>query len=203
LLHPVPGAALSDWKPPQVGQRVEAGKSLSDPERTFINPHDLYKATKNIEEVQNHIVKELHSLYSGDGYVRRQHLETVVKAMTDLTRVRDPGDAPGVLKGEFHSASQIRALNRQLIKNKQQPVDSSPVMKGINVMPLKVQEDWMAKLNHEQLRGSLVEAAATLGASDLHGVHPIPGIAYGAEFGMTSKHKALHPHLADVPPHGY
>ena len=76
-------------------------------------------------------------------------------------------------------------------------------MKGINVMPLKVQEDWMAKLNHEQLRGSLVEAAATLGSSDLHGLHPVPAIAYGAEIGLTSKHKALHPHLADVPPYNY
>jgi hypothetical protein len=79
------------------------------------------------------------------------------------------------------------------------------VLKGINVMPLQVQEDWLAKMQHEKLRDSLLGAVAAGAASDLHGLHPVPGMAYGAEFGLTRKH-SLRPglgHLKDVEEYKY
>ncbi len=85
-------------------------------------------------------------------------------------------------------------------------VEHEPILKGIDVVPLEVQEDWMAKLMHnKRLRGTIMDAAAESAISNLHGVHPVPGMAYGAEFGLTKRH-ALTPglkHLADVPEHGY
>lgn len=198
----LPKPGFVSWSPLKVGMRVNAGDPLSDPSRTFVNPHDLYKATNNMEVVQNHIVNELHSLYEDVG-VRRPHFETLVKAMGNLTRVRDPGDAPNILKGEYQQASNVRAINRELVARGKKPVEHTPILQGINVLPLSVQEDWMAKLNFARLRGTLSEAAATGGRTDLHGVHPIPGMAFGAEFGMTSEHARTHPHLKNVPRHGY
>lgn len=190
------------WTPPKVGQKVAAGTTLSDPNRTFVNMHDLYRSTGSMEKVQNHLVNELHGLYKDEG-VRRQHLETVVKGMSNLTRVRDPGDAMGVLKGEYQPHSVIAARNRQLVQQGKRPVKHTPILKGIDMMPLAVQEDWMAKMNHNRLNETVVKAAATGGISDLHGLHPIPGMAYGAEFGMTEKHQRLKPHLKGVPKFGY
>lgn len=196
------GKPTAGWMPPKVGMRVEAGQQLSDPTRSFVNPHDLYRATNNMEKVQNFLTSELHDIYKPEG-VRRQHVETVVKAMSNLTRVRNAGDASGILRGEYQQASKIRALNADLQRKGKRPVKHSPIMKGIDVMPLVMQEDWMAKMNYNSLTKTLTEAAAEGAVSDLHGLHPIPGAAYGAEFGMTSKHTHKKPHLADVPTWSY
>lgn len=205
LTEPIPGATkmgATAWKPPQLGQKVQAGTLLSDPNRTFVNPHDLYKATGRMDKVQNQIVNELHGMYKPEG-VRRQHLETVVKAMSNLTRVTNPGDAPNVLKGEYLPTSVVAARNKQLAQQGLKPTKHTPILKGIDMMPHSVQEDWMAKMNHNRLRNTVYEAAATGAYSDLHGLNPIPGMAYGAEFGMTQKHQRLKPHLAGVPEYSY
>lgn len=190
------------WSPPKVGMTVQAGQVLSDPSRTDINPHDLYKATGKIETVQNQMVNELHAIYGREG-VRRQHVETMVKAMSNLTRVVDPGDADHVIKGEYQPTSKISALNKEFVKSGKKPVLHTPIIKGINVMPVMVQEDWMAKLNHNDLRASVAQSAAVGARSDLHGLNPIPGMAYGAEFGMGQRHVREKPHLRDVPEHVY
>lgn len=205
LTDAIPGMRPLDdepWVGLQVGQKVKAGNPLSDPNRTVINPHHLYKATKNIEEVQNHLVNQLHGIYERQG-VRRQHIETVVKGMTNLSRVIDPGDAPGIIKGEFQPTSAMRAANRELVNKGKQPATVTSILQGINVTPLTAQEDWMAKLNFQRLRHTMTEAVATAAYSDLHGTNPIPGMAYGAQFGMTSKHKLRVPELHDIPTHSY
>jgi len=197
-----PGAQQAAWAPIVRGARVEAGQQLSDPSRTFVNPHQLYKATGNMERVQAFLTDELHGIYKPEG-VRRQHTELVVKAMSNLTRVRAPGDAEGILRGEFQPTSKIRALNAQLVRDGKRPVSHSPVMKGIDMAPRALQEDWMAKLNHNRLTQTITDAAATGAASDIHGLHPIPGAAYGAEFGMTEKDQFKAPHLKGVPRYSY
>ena len=203
LPHATKRAGYKPWRPPKMGMRVRAGETLSDPNRTNINPRDLYRATNDMETVQNFLVGELSSIYGRD--VRRQHVETVVRAMGDLTKIRDPGDATDVVRGEFQSASNLRARNRDLVKRGLKPVEHSPVLKGVDNMPLAIQEDWMAKLQHIYLKKTLLEAASMGAVSNIHGTHPVPGIAYGAEFGRTSK-EALKPgfkHLQDVPGYAY
>jgi len=192
------------WTPPVVGMHVEAGQHLSDPNRTLVNPHTLYKATKSIEKVQNHLTNEIYDLYKNEG-IRRRAIEVVVKAMSNLTKVQDPGDHPDVLRGEFRPTSVIKKINADLAQQNKRPIEHTPVLKGVAMMPLSLQEDWMAKLQHLRLRDTILDAAAMNGASSLHGPHPVPGIAFGAEFGVTSK-DSLKPgfgHLANVPAHHY
>jgi DNA-directed RNA polymerase subunit beta' len=201
LLSPV--GPVGSWAPPVVGMKVEAGHSLSDPTRSHVNPHDLYRATRNIEKVQNYLASELHSIFKPEG-VRRQHIETVVRALGNVSRVTHPGDVEGVLKGEFQPTSEMRATNRALVQQGRRPADYTPVLKGIDVMPLVVQEDWMAKLNHERLTKTLTDAAAEGAVSDLHGLNPTPGMAYGAEFGLAKKKSLFKPpHIAGLPSWSY
>jgi hypothetical protein len=85
-------------------------------------------------------------------------------------------------------------------------VEHAPVLKGINVLPLDLSDDWMAKLQHPRdLKGTIANAAAIHGRSDIHGTHPVPGLAYGAEFGLNSRN-AKTPglgNLANVPEYHY
>lgn len=208
LHEPLPasssGAGYVPWQAPKVGTYVDAGQHLSDPNRTFVNPHDLYKATGSIEKVQNHLAGEIYDLYKEEG-IKRRAIETVVRAISNLTKVDDPGDHADVLRGEFRSLSSVRHMNAELAKQNKKLIEHRPVLKGVEMLPLALQEDWMAKLQHQRLRDTLIEAASTGGASSIHGSHPIPGIVYGAEFGLTStvsKVPGQH-HLSNVPAHHY
>jgi DNA-directed RNA polymerase subunit beta' len=205
LWKPVGDELHPQWVPPREGLHVERGQLLSDPMRTVINPHDLYKATGNMESVQNYMADEIHRLYKDEG-IKRQHVETVVKAMSNLTKIRESGDYEGVLRGEFHPTSKISAINRELVKAGKRPIEHEPTLKGVAMMPLSVQEDWMAKMQHVRLHNTLLESAATGVRSDIHGLHPIPGMAMGSEFGLTSAHAGSRlslAHLKDVPAYAY
>jgi DNA-directed RNA polymerase subunit beta' len=189
------------WTPPKVGMKVEAGQLLSDPTRTVVNPHDLYAATKSVEKLQNHLTNEIYRLYRDEG-VKRKHVEVVVKAMTGATRVKDPG-ASTLLKGEVYPFTHVNKLNQEL-KNK---IVHEPVIHGVEMLPHDLLTDWMAKMQPgtSRLRDTILDAAATLGRSNIHGPHPVPALAFGAEFGLTSEHAAKPGlgHLADVPKHHY
>ena len=54
------------------------------------------------------------------------------------------------------------------------------VMKPFTMNPL-LDKDWMARLAHRYLKGTIQQAAHTGDDSDLHGTHPVPAYAYGAE----------------------
>jgi DNA-directed RNA polymerase subunit beta' len=192
------------WKPPKVGMHVDAGQYLSDPNRTTLNPHDLYKATKSMDQVQNHLASEIYKLYKKEG-IKRRAVEVLVKSMSNLTKVQDPGDHPSVLRGEFRPLSVVQRMNADLLKENKQPIVHEPVLKGVEAMPLAVQEDWMAKLQHRELRDTILDAASTNGVSNIHGLHPVPGMAFGAEFGRTVKDSKVPGlgHLSNVAAHHY
>ena len=192
------------WQIPHVGMQVQAGQFLSDPNRTVINPRQLYEATNNIDAVQNHLTKEIHGIFGKEGLNRRQS-ELLVKTMTNTTKVTHAGDHPEVMRGEYRNASWVKAQNALLQQQGKRPITHQPELKGIDVMPLTMREDWMAKLQHQHLRTTILEAAATGGVSDLHGTHPVPGIAYGVEFGynQTIATRPGYEKYKDVPAHHY
>lgn len=203
LLHHNP-SNFSGWTPPEVGMHVEAGESLTDPTRTVINPRDLLGVTKNLSKVQNHMTNELYKLYKDEG-IKRVPIETVVRAMTGLTRVVDPGQSDKVLRGDTLSNTSVMRMNKELRAQGKAPIEHTPVIKGIKTLPLELHDDWMAKLQHENLKKTMREGAAMGASSSVHGMYPVPGAAFGAEFGLTSEH-SLHPglgHLKNVPKHHY
>ena len=137
--------------------------------------------------------------------MKRRHVEVLVKAISNLTKVKDPGDAEGVLRGEFHPTSVIKKTNTELLAQGKQPVVHEPIIKGIKELPFHIHDDWMGHLQFQEIRNTIAEGAALGAHSNIHGTHPIPGVAYGAELGLTSK-DALKPgmkHLQDVPRHHY
>lgn len=63
-----------------------------------------------------------------------------------------------------------------------QPAGASPAMMSVVKTP-EYGEDWMARLSSSYLQKRLLEDVHQGAESNIHGTHPIPGIAKGVEFG--------------------
>ena len=160
------------------GAQLKKGQRLSSGP---VNPHELLELT-NIDTVRNYLTDEMYEAYKGSGPVKRRNMEVIVRSLTNLTEVRDPGDHPGLLRGDVAAATEVAAWNR---KSKGRPVVHRPRLKGVKQVPQDLFEDWVARLQHTKLKSTIIDAANQGWTSDIHGMHPIPAAAYGAEFGKA------------------
>jgi DNA-directed RNA polymerase beta' subunit len=170
------------WTPPKVGMKVERGQTLTDPNRTLINPHRLYEATGDMTKVQHFLADELHNIYSDEG-VRKRAVEVVVRAMGNVTKIHEPHDHEGLLRGQFYPKTAVDKINQERTLAGKPAIEHSPALIGVDLLPLAATQDWLAVLNHQKLRSTLKRNAAMGAVSNIHGPHPIPGLAFGVEFG--------------------
>ena len=156
------------------------GDALTD---GAVDPKQLL-SLKGVRAVQDYLTDEIHDVMRGAVPLKRRNVEVVVKAMTDVGKIEDAGDHEDWTTGDIRPISQIRSWNlfgRK--KKKKNRVAFTPIVKGVDVLPTEVQEDWLARLNFQNLSRTLSQAAREGWKSKLHGFHPIPGIAYAKEFG--------------------
>jgi DNA-directed RNA polymerase beta subunit/DNA-directed RNA polymerase beta' subunit len=168
-----------------VGGKVRPGDPLSSGP---VNPHDLLPLA-GVARTQGFLANELHSIYGKEG-VRRRHSEVLVRAVSSVARVEDPGDHATLLPGDYVDTNATAQWNDK--HRGKAPVQYTPVVRGVEQLPLDVSEDWLARLNHERGRKTIIEAAQQNWSTDLHGRHPIPGLIYGVEFGKGTKDKPWH-----------
>lgn len=161
----------------KVGYFVKAGEALSDGRP---NPHDILNITKSIPKVRNHITSSLMEAYAGD--TRRRNVETVIKAMTNITRIQDPSTETDIIRGQYMPLTEIDHRNKERRAKGLPLIKHTPELKPMNKVPLTAQEDFLARLNYQRLQDTYQDGAAQMWSSDIHG-HPIAGIANGAEFG--------------------
>jgi DNA-directed RNA polymerase subunit beta' len=164
------------------GDEIEAGQALTTGR---VNPNELLATTGDIKKVQSTLVDQLDTVMKSEN-VRRIHSEVIVKNMTDVAEVLDSGDADNVVRGDRTTQARLRKLNRDLRAKKKKPVEFRQVLRPIGQVPLDAVEDWIARLQHERLRTTVSEAAHRGWKSDIHGAHPVPGLAIGTEFGRTN-----------------
>lgn len=168
----------------KTGMEVKKGQPLSE---GFINPHHLLPLT-DIHTVQNFLTNEMYGgLYEKEG-VRRRNVEVAVRSLTNLTKVKDPGHSEHI-HGDILPTSIVEEHNRNLAPGKK-PIHHEPILRGVAQVPTVGSTDWMARLNYRQLHSTIQQAASQGWKSDIHGSHPIPGLAYGAEFGKPPPGKA-------------
>lgn len=164
------------------GDEMKKGDALSDGPK---NPREMLART-NINAVQQYLTDEIWNTYKDEGPVRRRNIETFVRAMTNLCEVSDPGSHDSLVRGDHAATSEIVAFNRGL-KSGQKEVIYKPILQGINMLPLELQTDWIARLQRIGLKSTILDAAAEGWKSVLHSTHPIPGMAYGKEFGLGTE----------------
>lgn len=175
----------------KVGQEFQKGQRLSE---GSINPHTLLHATKDIHAVQNHLTNEMyHGLYEKEG-VRRRNVEVAVRALTNLTQVKDPGHSDW-FHGDVVPRSVVEEHNRGLAHG-HQAVEHEPILAGVREIPALASTNWIARLNYQKLHTTIQQAASQGWTADLHGSNPIPGLAAGTEFGQPgSALKSKKPHV--------
>jgi DNA-directed RNA polymerase subunit beta' len=158
------------------GDTVKRGQRLTD---GAIDPRRLLELT-NIDTVQRYMSDELHKVYESQG-IKKRNIEVVIKAVTNLGKVEDPGDSDEFIRGDFASLSHVSAVNK---KNRyKNPIVVSPILRGMETLPLDQSTDWVARLQYRKLKETFIRAANEGWESDIHGLHPAPGILYSAEFG--------------------
>jgi DNA-directed RNA polymerase subunit beta' len=175
------GLPVYDKKPLAVGTEVKKGLPISEGR---VNPHEMLPLT-GLEPVQALLASNLNDMYEKEGIRRRNH-EIVIKALTNLTKIKDPGSSTHFIRGDFAPTTYVSSLNRHMAKG-ERPIVHEPILKGVNVLPMDMQEDWMAKLNHEDLAKTVIQAAQQGWQSHIHSLHPIPAIVFAAELGKPPK----------------
>ena len=55
-------------------------------------------------------------------------------------------------------------------------------MKSATNVP-KMHPDWLARMAHQGLKASVLQAAHTGQTAELHGAHPVPAYVHGVDFG--------------------
>jgi len=157
------------------GSKVKKGQKISS---GIIDPRDLLEKT-NVDTVQAYIADEINKVYKTEG-IKRRNIEVVTKAITNLGRVVNPGGSD-FIRNDYISTSYANALNRS--GKLKEPIVVAPTLRGIETLPLDQTTDWVARLQYRKLKETFIRAANEGWESDIHGVHPTPGIAYSAEFG--------------------
>lgn len=162
------------------GMSIQKGEPISS---GSVNPTDLLSKT-DIVKTQDQLTHDIANLFGQVAPIRRRNIEVVVKAMTNVTKIDDPADHPTYLPGDMAPTSVVKAWNKS---NKGKEIKHTPTIKGVNVLPHEMQEDWIARLGYDNIGRTLVEASREGWKSNIHGFHPIPAAAYAKEFGIKSK----------------
>ena len=168
------------------GEEVKKGQKLTDGN---IDPRTLLRLT-DINHVQNHLTSELYNTIYKDERVKRRNIETVVRSLTNLTHIKDPGDSEH-LTDDLALRTVVEEHNRNL-PHGHRHIDHEPVIKGTQQTALDQHEDWMARLNFQRLDQTILEGTAKGWRTNLHGPNPLPAYAHGATFGQGTK---KHPHF--------
>lgn len=161
-----------------VGAAVLPGSALSDGPK---DPRELLKITGDMDQVRGYLTEELYNQFKGHGITRLQS-EVVVKGLTDLGVVESAGEHSGYVRGDKVSLSEVEKWNSG--KPVASRVKVRPVLVGAGTLPLEKTRDFLARMNYQRIMPTIVTAANQGWYSDLHGFNPIPGLAYGAEFGL-------------------
>jgi DNA-directed RNA polymerase beta subunit/DNA-directed RNA polymerase beta' subunit len=160
------------------GDSIKKGDALSSGPK---NPLEMLPLT-GISSVQRYISDEMEKTLGGGSNIQRRNTEVFVRALTNLGQVQDTGGREDVLKGDLKPVSELRAMNKDLPKGGKH-VQFTPILKGTNLLPTEMQTDWLARMQSGGIKDTLLSGAAEGWRSDIHGVHPIPGMAYGKSFG--------------------
>lgn len=144
------------------------------------NLHDVL-STQGIEAVQQHMTNRIGDIYGREGVLRR-HVELTVRNAAGLVHVQDPGGHTGILRGDYLMKPIADELNRT--NPDKTAIKYEATLKPMKSLPQRSQPDFLARLMGENIARSLTIAAQHGHTSDTAGIHPIPGLAHGASYGV-------------------
>lgn len=138
---------------PSLGAEIKKGDSLSTGP---INPNHLL-ALKDMNHVRKYLADELGAMYKDVGGVRRRNVEVLVRNLTNMTEVVEPGSSDH-LPGDILTSSVVEAHNNT-VKNPDDKILHKPILKGIKETALIKDEDYLSRMNFQRIQNTLIEAA--------------------------------------------
>jgi DNA-directed RNA polymerase beta subunit/DNA-directed RNA polymerase beta' subunit len=154
------------------GMDIKKGEILTD---GIANPKELLEKTGDIGRVQSFLTERLGNLYSGVG-VKRRNIESLVRSVTGTVEVTEPAGTP------HRPGDKLDLITAEAIKKMNPKFKYRSLLVGVDVAPRALREDWLAKINYNNIRRTLLESASIGAESEIHGTNPIPGLYYGVEF---------------------
>jgi len=155
------------------GQRVRSGDKIST---GTPSPHDMLKY-KGMRETQKFLVKEIDKI--NDGKLDKRDIETIVRGITNTTRVLDSGDHPHLVSGDVSQLSSVEKFNKDTVGRK---IRHEPFLTPTGIQAkAQSSEDWVARLAHNRIK-RVLEEGTTMGwktTIDPEKGHPLPGYIIG------------------------
>lgn len=158
-----------------VGDQVEKGQKISDGN---VNPRHLLPL-KGIGAVRDYLAHSLkNEIYKDDTDIRRKNIETVVRNLTNHTRITEPGDSHHLI-GDLVHISHVDNYNRN-IKPWQKPIQHNPIIEGISQAAEHKDEDYLSRFNFRQIKQNLLQAASQGWSTHVRGLNPVAPVAHGS-----------------------
>ena len=152
-------------------QRVKRGDKLST---GTASPHDMLKY-KGMKETQKFLVNEIDKI--NDGKLDKRDIETIVRGITNTTRVLDSGDNPNLVPGDVAQLTSVEDQNSKIMKQGGRPVKHEPFLTPTGIQAkAQASEDWVARLAHNRIK-RVLEEGTTMGwksTIDPKKGHPLP-----------------------------
>jgi len=165
------------------GRKIGRGEIVTD---GIASPKEILQATQDMDQVRGYLVDRLGGLFSQEGVLRR-NIEGVVRALTSTVEVHEPGDSD-LLPGQRMSEQEAQKLSKKF-----KGMSLRPVFRGVDHAPREYREDFLSRLNYNNLRKVLTDSAQMGSTSTYHSTNPIPALAYGAEFNRSGPGSPLAP----------
>ena len=140
-----------------VGDYVKPAQAVSD---GAVDPREVLNITKDLPSAQRALVKSISGIYGRYG-IQSKHVELLVRGLTNLARVDDPGSSNN-LKGDFIPFYAAQAWNRE----NDGSLDVTPVLKGVTTLP-QTRDEWASGMAYRNVR-QLLGRAASLGREGPH-----------------------------------
>lgn len=83
----------------------------------------------------------------------------------------------------------LKKLGKSQVEVGPRPIVHAPFFKSISEVPF-LRSDWMSQMGYRKLEDAIIQGATKRQETDLHGYSPVPGLAYGAEFGDAPNHRS-------------
>ena len=167
----------------KAGDDISRGDSLSD---GVINPRQLLQY-KNMDAVRDYLTDQLHKIYKNVGGTRRRNVEVVVKNLTNLTEVHDPGKSEH-LTGDILPLNKVQEFNA--LAKPEDKIIHAPILRGIKETALLKDEDYLSRMNFQRIQSTLVEGAGKgWKTTTKNTTNPIPAFAASTITPQTDKNK--------------
>ena len=89
-------------------------------------------------------------------------------------------------------ADELESFGFNQVVAHDSPPGFTPIMERLRGAPQVIRKDWIAKLQGSGLKANLEKDIQSGASSDIHSTHPLPGLAYGVEFGESKQNKVTY-----------